>query len=129
MASTLSGVRRVKASEDTQHTRHGRKECIALGYNSVPQFSFISKGQGRDVSSAGLFLKCLQQPGLGQAETMNQEFCKGLSHCCQKPKYLAHHLLLPRSISRKLCQKHGEAEVQTRCSDMESGHNKWCHNY
>lgn len=53
-----------------------------------------------------LVLKCLQQPGLGQIDARSQEFCLGLPHGLQEPKYVDHQLWLPRYISsRKLDQK------------------------
>lgn len=54
--------------------------------------------RGRELWSAGLFPKCLQQPGLGQAEARSQEFHLGLSGGWQEPNHWGHPLMFSQVL-------------------------------
>lgn len=54
-----------------------------------------------DILPIGSSPKCLQQPGVGQAEVRNQESHLGFPHACLEPKHLGHYMLPPTHISRK----------------------------
>lgn len=101
---TLDGINHLIFTESLLHLFSTR------GYakKKKKNYLFLQRSRVRDCSSTGSLPKCMQQLGLGQAESRNLELYPALP--CG-PKNLSHYLLPPRSRGARTWTRHSIWDV------------------
>lgn len=119
LASSWASYKAVIQHQLSSFTQHSSVFCFWFVY-------FKGRERERGESSyTGSFPKCPEQLGQGHVETKSKELHLGVPHWGQEPRYLEHHLLPPRCISRKLNQQHRVTRTWSRHSDNGLWQPKW----